>query len=357
MDAKSHLKGRLLGYEQLPEQSGRWGILLPRPREKVVAHEPNAQDVLRRLDDCCLVFDNSMSVGNRGFLLFISMFFFGILSFGVFANLFSVQRETEVHWSIFIVDAFLFLILPLSALYVAFKNARSLLPPPVYVNRTHRKIYAWSGSTKHWIALDYDEVVPATIAIKVVTPSGASTVYSLTLNQLERGSRAIEYSVSPAPARGHPEYCGAIWEYIRRYMDERPEALPAVRLAPALDQSTSAWMAHTDRTVFTDFIDDEHRVRRNFFAMAVVYFWGSIGYWWVRATGWIERTAPRPALPRELEEHLNAASAVGYKTIVPAEIPSGVRRLHRRWLVCGIMGSLVWGGLFGLVIAGIWVMR
>jgi len=64
----AHIKGRRLGHKELPKQSGLWGVLLPRPGEEAVAHEPDAQDVVRRLDDSCLVFENAMHAGNRGFL-------------------------------------------------------------------------------------------------------------------------------------------------------------------------------------------------------------------------------------------------------------------------------------------------
>ena len=237
-----------------------------------------------------------------------------------------------------------------------------LFRSPVYLSRKYRKVYAWSERTRQWLALDYDMLVPATFVRKIVTPSGAATVYSLTLNQLQPDSRAIEYSVVPAPARGHPAHCGAIWEYIRRYMDGPPEALPAVRLVPTLSDQPNSWMARTDRTIFTDFIDDEHHVKHSVFAASVVWFWGSLGYWWERAAGWIERTAPRPALPQELDASLKTADSSKYPVLAATEIQlraqAGTLTYMRvRWLICGIIGSLIWGGLFALLSAGMWVMR
>lgn len=356
MDTTTHIKGQLLGYKKLPEQSGLWGVLLPRPGEKAVAHEPDAQDVVQRLDDSCLVFENAMHAGNRGFL-FAFCLPFALVLLQMLPMLFKLGGAPTALIAFASLVLFAFIFIPL---LIAYRSARNPLTPPVYLSRIHRKVYAWSGRIGQWLALDYDTLVPATFVRKVITPSGAATVYLLTLNQLRDGGREIEYSVAPAPARGHPEHCGAIWEYIRRYMDGPPEGLPAVRLVPSLVNQPSAWMARTDRTIFTDFIDDEHRVKRSVFAMSVVWFWGSLGYWWERAAGWIERTAPIPALPQELDASLKTANSAMYRVTAFTEIQlqaqaGTLTHMRVRWLICGVVGSLIWGGLFALLTASIWV--
>ena len=357
MDTTSHIKGQLFGYKELPAESGLWGILLPRPGDKVVAHEPDAQDVVQRLDDSCLVFDHSSVVGNRGFLfaLFVP---FSLLPMHLVPLLFrlSAKPMSFILFSYFVVIGLIAI-----SLLTVYRAARDPLRPPVYLCRKSREIYAWHVRAKKWIVLDYDRVVPATVVIKAVTPAGSSTGYALTFNQLQLGSRAIEYSVMPVSARGHPRYCGEMWEYVRRYMDGPPEALPPIRLVPTLRDQPNAWMARTDRALFTDFVDESHRVKRELFAIVVVWFWGSLGYWWERAAGWIERTAPKMPLPEELQRCVSSASSADYRMIEASESEKMAQagtlpHMRRRWAVCGLIGTMVWGGLFALVMAGFWLM-
>jgi len=358
METTSHIKGQLLGYKELPTESGLWGVLLPRPGEKIVAHEPDAQDVVQQLDDSCLVFDHSSVVGNRGFL-FAVFLPFSLLPMQLVPLLFRLWSKPV---SFFLFSCVTVVGLIAGSLLTAYRSARDPLRPPVYLCRKSREIYAWHVRARRWIVLDYDRVVPATVVIRAVTPSGSTTGYALTFNQLKLGSRVIEYSVMPVSASGHPQHCGAMWEYVRRYMDGPPEALPPIRLVPTLRDQPRAWMARADRTLFTDFIDDAHRVKRDLFAMAVVWFWGSLAYWWERAAGWIERTAPKTPLPEELQQLLQSASTAGYRFIEVSEREKMARAgalpyMRRRWAICGCVGTLIWGGLFTLVTVGFWLMR
>lgn len=363
MGMNARLRSQILGFGSLPEQSGLWGILLPKPGEKAVAHEPDAQDVARSIDERCLVLDNSVEVGDRGFGLSFGSVFSAWWCLAIvpqFALLLSAATVSLAlwEWLFFGALALGFGIIPGGW---AYRSARTPLPPSVYISRELRKLFVWQATTNSWLALDYDNLVPVTYASKVITSSGSATVYILTLHQLKPGTRDIEFAVSPVPPGGHPEHCGAIWEFIRRYMDGRPEDLPPIRLVP-LNDNPKAWMARTDRTVFSDFIDDEHRIKPSIFAHCVVLFWGSLGYWWERAAGWIDRTAPRVPLPHELQATLAADRPHLYRVLPPTAIQQQAQQctlphMHRRWLFCAVVGTAVWGWLFGLVTAGIWLLR
>jgi len=66
MGVKTHVRGQLFGYKELPDESGLWGVLLPRPGDTAVAHEPDAQDVIQQIAASRLIFGNSETGGNRG---------------------------------------------------------------------------------------------------------------------------------------------------------------------------------------------------------------------------------------------------------------------------------------------------
>jgi len=360
MKGSKYLSGQLFGYRELPAESGSWGVLLPKPGEKPVAHEPDAQDVIQNIDSDGLVFSSTERVGNRGFLLCLSGFIAAVFLFGSAVHL-SAPVVEQQHWSLLLIDGLLFAFVPLLAVVAAYINARRLLPGAALISRRLRKIYAWRHQQKQWIALDYDNVTAATFVRRVVTGSGSATVYVLTLCQLKPGTREIQFSVVPAPAQGTPQACGELWEFIRRYMDGDPAALPPVRLVPPLDHPR-AWMARSDRTVFAGQIDEQHRVKRDGFSMAVVWFWGSLGYWWERAAGWIERTAPRRPLPLEMQEAAPSKSNSAYRVIpftaFEQQAQAGtLPHMRRRWFICGVIGTAVWGWLFGLLVVGIWVIR
>ncbi len=362
MDKKAHIKGQLLGYKELPEQSGLWGVLLPRPGERKVAHEPDAQDVVQQLDDSCLVFENSMLVGNRGFGLSFGSYLVTAVSVSILPvfliGMVTTKQELAL-WEFCIFGAVLLTVVGGPALW-AYRSARNPLPPPVYLARKHRKVYVWQVQAKHWIALDYDGLVPVTFINHAVTTSGAFTSYVLTLCSLKLGTRKIEYAVMPAPAQSTPQECGALWEFIRRYMEESPQSLVPVRLVRSPTKAN--WMARADRDVLRGQVDDDHRVGKGLGTKFLVWFYVLLFYWPERARNWIERTAPRPVLPPELVVDLQTADANGYRTVeltaVESQAQAGtLSHMRRRWLVGGVVSTLIWGGVFALLTAGIWVRQ
>lgn len=353
-----HVKGQLFGYRELPQESGLWGVLLPRPGEKLVAHEPDAQDVIEHLDADRLVFACSESVGNRGSLFaFLAPMAAVLLCYAIWAA--TLSRHPEAPQWINAAALALFLGASVICAAVAALSARSLLPSPIVISRRLRRIYAWLDNKRGWVSLDYDRLVPATFVHRMVTTSGSATTYVLTLCQLKEGSRQIEYAVVPAPAQSLPQTCGQMWEFIRRYMDGDAQALPPVRLVPPASHPGS-WMARADREVLQNQVDDEHRVVRRITSMYLVWWYGIVFYWAERARNWIERTAPRRPLPDELRESEAQSSPNGYRIVpytpVEQQAQAGtLPHMRRRWFICGVLSTALWGALFGMLAAAAWM--
>lgn len=363
MSLNQHVSGQLFGYTTLPEENGFWGILLPRPTDKTERSAPDAQDVVQEITADHLVFDVGHSVSDRGFMFVIfSLATSVVLCFlGMWFQLPEPHPEASPHAAI--VGAAVIVTLAAIFGFTAYRSSRKPLPPNVYISRPLRKILSWQEKSKSWLALDYDTLWPATYARKMVTTSGSATLYALTLHQLKPGTREIEHTVTPAPLRGTPEQCRAIWEFIRGYMDGKPDELPPIRLVPSI-QHPQSWMARADRTVFGGLIDDDHRIKFKdiVFAYFVVYFWGTVNYWGERAACWIERTAPRAPLPDGLRNPVAAEQGSSrYRVIPPTPTQLQAQQgtlphMRRRWLICGVLSTALWGFMFGSLVVRLWLL-
>ena len=362
MSLTHHASGQLFGYTTLPEENGYWGILLPRPTDQTEKSAPDAQDVVQEITADHLVFDVGHSVSDRGFLLtlFAPMALI-VAGFMVWIQFPEPHPEAPQHIQL-IIGAMLGALAAAFG-FTAYRSARKPLPPNVYISRPLRKDLAWQEKSKTWLALDYDTLWPATYARKMFTTSGSSTLYALTLHQLKPGTRKIEHTVTPAPLRGTPDQCRAIWEFIRCYMDGKPEDLPPIRLVPSI-QNPQSWMARADRTVFGGLIDDDHRIKFKdiVFAYFVVYFWGTVNYWGERAACWIERTAPRTPLPDWLPPSTSAEQTASlYRDIQPTPTQLQAQEgtlphMRRRWLICGVLSTALWGFMFGSLVVRLWLL-
>lgn len=362
MSLNQHVSGQLFGYTTLPDENGFWGILLPRPGDKTEQSEPDAQDVVQEITAEHLVFENVERVGGRGLLFTLcapmALIFIGVI---VWAQTWEVHPQAPTH--IRSIVQLIFATVCAAFGFTAYRSARKPLTPNVYINRPLRKVLAWQEKSKTWLALDYDTLVPATYARKIISTSGSATLYALTLHQLKPGTREIEHAVTPAPLRGTPDECRAIWEFIRGYMDGQPADLPPIRLVPSI-QHPKSWMARVDRTVFGSLIDDDHRIKFHdmVYAYFVVYFWGSVGYWWDRAACWIERTAPRAPLPDGLRSPAAAEQGSSpYRLIPPTPTQLQAQQgtlphMRRRWLICGALSTALWGFMFGSLVVRLWLL-
>lgn len=362
MSLNQHVSGQLFGYSTLPEASGPWGILLPRPGDKSESSAADAQDVVLDINDERITFYAGHRVSDRGFLfMFLAPLAMIMSGFVLSIPGISLHPTTPAYLP-YALMAFIGSISGAVG-FAAYRSARKPLPPPVYISRTLRKVLAWQEKTKSWLALDYDSVVPVTFPYRMITTSGSATLYALTLHQLKPGTREVVQAITPTPLRGTPEECRANWEFIRGYMDGKPEDLPPIRLVPST-QNPKAWMARTDRTVFGGLIDDEHRInpKHLLFGNFVVYFWGMVSYWGERAAGWIERTAPRAPLPDWLPKVTASEPGTSpYKVIAPTPTQLQAQEgtlphLRRRWLICGVLSTALWTFMFGSLVVRLWLL-
>jgi len=109
---------------------------------------------------------------------------------------------------------------------------------------------------------------------------------------------------------------------------------------------------------FVGVITADHRFEPGAFPRLFYWFWAVFDYWQMRAMVWIQRTAPRPAPPPELAQALAWKGLNPYRFIesTPDEtlaLQGRLPRLRRRWLVAGILGTLLHGGLFLMMSFGI----
>lgn len=322
---------------------------LPRPAENRVTHSASADKELHEINPAYLRLDAHERVGLRGMIFSVSVlsvlvsatvFWSNPDSWDLlFGNLREVSRIEMVGlWSVA-------LGVPGIPFLMAYFSARAKLDPPYIISRRTRRIYAWLRSEKKWIEMEYDRIVAIVFRQRIVNAGGSMTVYRLQLQQrLRPDSPQFDYALSLGNPFTSPEGCGQLWEFIRRYMDGPPEALPPVQLLPPLG---TAWMADADLGM--PCVDDNHRVKYGIFGYLVVLVVGSLEYWMARSTAWIARTAPRPPFSARMKAAMQWTGPNPYRIKQPSEdgllaLQGKLLRMRLRWHVCGLIstGLQVW---------------
>jgi hypothetical protein len=121
--------------------------------------------------------------------------------------------------------------------------------------------------------------------------------------QLEKGSDKVLRRFGAYSSAAQMRPCVAAWEYMRRYMNEPPEWVPAAYIPPfGFDQKTWAVRCQIESMQMGMNADGTFR---NWFARLLMPIAGTVLYPFIWATLWIEKTAPKIALPPELAK-LNA---------------------------------------------------
>jgi hypothetical protein len=356
---KEFWQAQLLGLKRLPEESGAWGLLLPASTIKNKTHQADAADSIDEINLSWLKFDTRDVLDmNRGYLLVIGMFVFGFMGFSllVFAAQELLDRVVNPGWNLFLADGLL-LAIAVSGAVVAYRAVRAPLVEPFVLLRPARRFHVWTGPKQGWKSWAYDELVPFTLVSKLVTSAGASTVYTLRLALIDPKTREIKECIAPAPMQRTPEACGQVWQFIREYMDGKPEDLPAVRSRPSIHDK-AADLVRFDRRFGSAVITPDHRIARGVLPKCFYWFWAVVDYWQMRAMAWIQRTAPRPLPPQELAQVLAWQGSNPYRFI---ELTSDERlanqgklpRLRIRWMVAGVLATLLWGGTFVMMCYGI----
>lgn len=354
----------LLGMKELPEEGGGWGLLLPRGAEPAEL-SPKAHGAVQAINPAYIEFVPHASVSNRGMGVFYGAWFF-FLFLLLFAPLLTELSEIRLEdGSLDLVFLSVFfggvLTLGLGFGICAYRSARKPLAPPIILSRALRKVYYWVDRKRGWMVLDYDELHPAVFRSAIVTTAGAATFFVLGLVKLAPGTRKIVDQVNPAPLLSPAERPEEVWEFIRTYMDGEPDALPPVDPMPPL-QDARADHARMDRLLLQDMVDEHHRLKPGVFNKVYTWFWGGVSYWTERCALWVQRTAPRPAYPPELEEAMQWQGDNPYRTRAPtadeqAAWEGRLPHLKRRWLAAAAFSTLIYGGMFLLLTVGAWLER
>lgn len=350
---RNFMSAQLFGLKALPHESGAWGEILPRGSEPEV-YEPDAKEEVQNISPAMLTFiDGEMSI-DRGMLIV----------FGVFVSTFMLALATSFGPVIFknepppAVLMFVFAFFALAIIGPAFAIYRMTndpIRPPAIFSKKLRKVYVWQGKKGGWKSFDFDLLYPFIFRAQVVSTAGAATIYTLQLAVLDANRRIVHALVAAPPSR-LPAECGRRWEFIRRYMNEPPARVPPVLVQPSVDDRR-ATLARMDRVGFAGLIDREFKLDSSAFARCYYFFYGIVGYWWLRAAAWVQRKGPRPEYPEELV----LAAAMGENPYVREPL-SGMEKaafegrlghLNFRWAIIGIISTLLWGGAWLALVVGL----
>ena len=347
---------QLLGLRQLPDKSGDWGILLPRQKEHIAAHVPAAHDAIGHIDPAALQFvGNDFDDMTRGYGVALGSFMalFSAISTLVLAPQLLSQ---DLAWVEFIVLPLLLVGTPIGFATWALRSARAPFREPFVLSRKLRRFYVWVDVRQGWRSWSYDGLIPFTQVNRLVTTAGASTIYALRLAVIDPETREIKETITPGPLSRTPESCGQLWEFIRRYMDGLPNELPPVRLLPG-PAERAADLARFDRR-FMAIVSPQHQIAPGILPKLFFWFWAVAEYWQMRAMAWVQRTAPRPERPAELNAALLWDGPNPYRVLesTDEELLARTGRLPRlrvRWQVAGILASLLYGSVFVAMTLGI----
>lgn len=355
----THLKAQLLGLRELPQQIGLWGKLLPRHGQKPV-DPPNDQGAVQEIDASALTFVQPDKDIMRGYGIVVGGGAAVCFSLGMLPLLAVGYENAESHEVFHVILAGLLLAVICGGFGAwAYCSARAILSSPVILSRTLRKFYIWTNKKVGWQVFDYDQLYPFTQTLQITTPAGSGTHYVLSFAELEEGTRRIKRKFFIDSRYNGFDPPGQLWEFIRRYMDGPPEQVPAVAYRPSV-MDRQATLARLDREHFEVVIDENHRIARGIFAPIYFWFHAIVQGWMLIATAWVQRNAPRPALPPELAQALQDRSPNPYRIIPPTDIQRAayegrLPHLKRRWMIALAAGAVLHGFLFGGLIAMGWL--
>ncbi len=340
-----HGRGRA-GITMVPEKSGAWGWLLPAGSQR--ARSPEDPSILYNVVEinpaCLRLVDPTENLRGLGIVMTI-MFSLMLLLIATNFILFydTATRGYGGEYLAFVAGGSL---LGVFGLWRAYRAASAPMQYTSIISRRLRRIYAWSRKGG-WISVDYDRAVAFIFRGRLVAPTGASApVVSLRVAELEPGSRRIARCVAPTRIFSSREAAAGAWQFIRRYMDEDPAAVPPVVLMPNHRINAFAWM---DRELFTEEIDRQHYPAGLFDGFA---FWIIAGAYYLPnwMEYWVRRYGKRPPLPPELAAALQWEGENPYRVVPPTPeetlaMQGKLPHMKKRWLHASILGILLWGVL------------
>lgn len=339
----------------VPEKSGAWGWLLPAGSQR--ARSPEDSSVLYNVVEinpaCLRLVGPTENLRGLGIVMTI-MFSLMLL---LIATQFILFYDTATRgYGEYLAFAGGGTLLGVFGLWRAYRAAFAPMQYTAIISRRLGRIYAWSRKGG-WISVDYDRAVPYICRFRLVAPTGASApVFPLRLAELEPDSRRIARFIAPIRTFSSREASAGAWQFIRRYMDEDPSAVPPVVLVPDHRINAFAWM---DRELFTDEIDRQHHPAGlfdgfTFWIMAGTYYLPNWMEYWTRRYG------RRPPLPPELAAALQWEGENPYRIVPPTPeetlaMQGKLPHMKKRWLHASILGVLMWGVLpLSFVFGTVW---
>lgn len=347
-----YFKAQLAGLRDLPDQSGAWGILLPRGKEPAI-HEPDARDQVQDINPAFLTFiDSEMNV-DRGMWIVLSAFTLSYML--VLAFIFgpkAMGAGIPIWFTVPVVIIFIvFIVGPAVGIYFW---VNSPVPPPVILSRKSRQIYAWRGKSLGWRVFNYDDVHPFIYRAQLISTAGATTIYTPQIAILDVNRKIVDAVVVAPPSR-LPSVCGMNWEFIRRYMDDVPEKVPPVLAQPPVNDKR-AMLARIDQIGFSGLVGRDFKLESSLFAWCYYYFHGVIGYWWFRSAAWLQCRGKYPEYSMEMRramafEGVNPYRKEPLSTLEQDAFSGKLPRLRFRWAIIGSLSTFLWGGLWLLIAA------
>ncbi|MFT3721583.1 MAG: hypothetical protein QM782_23040 [Pseudorhodoferax sp.] len=155
------------------------------------------------------------------------------------------------------------------------------------------------GRKAEWLVWDWASITPAIRQVHVYSSAGRSTMYVLVLMQLEKGTNRILRSFGAYTSVATMQPAVAAWEYMRRYMNEPPERVPAAYIPP-FEFDSKTWAVRCQIESMQIGMNPDGSFRSTF-ASIFMPIAGTFLYPFMWATLWIEKTAPKIQLPPALE--------------------------------------------------------
>jgi hypothetical protein len=276
---------------------GPW-IELPPPKSKRWDFADRVGSLVYRVNPNYLAYWNP-DVAGRGFLFFFLGF--GAVFGGVMTGIAVLKRHRlsppdDVLLPLVLLAIWASLVLGVVLSY------RMRLPPPTFFNRQLRQVMHYQkvpGRKGEWLVWDWASITPAIRQAHIYSTAGRSTMYVLVLMQLEKGTNKILRSFGAYASPTYLQPAEAAWEYMRRYMNEPPERVPAAYIPPfEFDPKTWAVRCQIESMQVGMNPDGTFRSR---FASLFMPVAGALMYPAIWATLWIEKTAPKVPLPPEIE--------------------------------------------------------
>jgi hypothetical protein len=284
-------------HETYTPNQGPW-VELPPPTSKHWDFGGRVGSLVYRINPNYLAYWNP-DVAGRGFLSFFLGF--GVIFGGAMTGsaIFNRHRFAPPD------DVLLPLVLlTIWALLVSgvVMSCRLRLPPPTFFHRHLQQVMQYQklpGRKGEWLIWDWTSITPAVREAQVYSSAGRSTMYVLVLMQLEKGSNKILRSFGAYSEAARMQPCVAAWEYMRRYMNEPPERVPAAYIPP-FEFDPKTWAVRCQLESMQIGINPDGSFRSTFASLFMPLV-GVLVYPAMWATLWIEKTAPKVPLPPEIE--------------------------------------------------------